>query len=168
MTTTRFRGPFPNVSDERRRTMAAIRGKDTKPELAIRSLLHRSGYRFRLHRHELPGSPDIIFPSRRKAVFVHGCFWHRHAGCSLASVPKTRTEYWRQKFRANRARDRRAARMLASLGWKVMVIWECELSDKAALGRRLKLFLGHSGPLYSEQWPGRRRPTGDRSASARP
>src|SRR5215813_718365 len=96
----RHRGPFPDVPDVRRRTMAAIRGKHTKPELAIRSLLHRLGYRFRLHKPGLPGRPDVVFPSRRKALFIHGCFWHSH-GCHMANVPKTRTEYWEPKLRAN-------------------------------------------------------------------
>lgn len=145
MTTKLFRGPFLNVSDERRRTMATIRGKDTKPELAIRSLLHRSGYRFRLHGRRLPGGPDIVFPSRKKAVFVHGCSWHSHDGCRLAKWPKTRVEYWGPKLRANRDRNCRAQAELASAGWRTIVVWECELFNPRAVLRGLRSFLGPAG-----------------------
>jgi DNA mismatch endonuclease Vsr len=141
-----YRGPFPDVPDVRRRTMAAIRGKDTKPELAIRSLLHRLGYRFRLHKRELPGRPDLVFPSRRKALFIHGCFWHSHR-CPLANVPKTRTDYWGPKLQANKKRDRRKQRQLRELGWETVTIWECQLSQLHLVEAKLRAFLGPPGPL---------------------
>jgi DNA mismatch endonuclease (patch repair protein) len=121
--------------------MSRIRGKDTKPEKAVRSLLHRMGYRFRLHRKDLPGRPDIVLPSRKSVVMVHGCFWHRHPGCKLAYSPKSRVEFWEGKFAENVERDGRKADQLSALGWKVIVVWECELQDVDALAERLKLEL---------------------------
>jgi DNA mismatch endonuclease (patch repair protein) len=121
--------------------MRGIRQSNTYPELSVRRLAHALGYRFRLHKKELPGSPDIIFTSRRKIIFVHGCFWHRHPGCSKATVPKTRENFWREKFSANIKRDTRAIRKLRALGWKVLVIWECETKDEARLARKLTSFL---------------------------
>src|SRR5215210_1997488 len=109
--------------------MGRIRATDTKPEMMVRRLLHSLGYRFRLHRRDLPGSPDLAFPSRRKIVFVHGCFWHQHPGCRLAYRPKSNIDFWSEKFAANRRRDRRAIRRLRSSGWDPLVIWECELAD---------------------------------------
>ena len=140
-----YRGPFPDVSEVRRRTMAAIRGKHTKPELAIRSLLHRLGYRFRLHKLGLPGRPDLVFPSRRKALFIHGCFWHGHANCRLANVPKTRPEYWGPKLQANKKRDRRKQRQLRALGWETVTIWECQLRHLHLVEAKLRAFLGPPG-----------------------
>jgi DNA mismatch endonuclease, patch repair protein len=113
--------------------MARIRAQNTSPELLVRSMLHRSGYRFRLHRRDLPGSPDIVLPKHNVVVFVHGCFWHRHARCRLAAMPKSRSEFWRQKFRDNVRRDRRAIAHLTKLGWRVIVIWECETRDSRSL-----------------------------------
>jgi len=122
---------------ERSRNMANIRSRDTKPERMVRSQLHSLGLRFRLHRRDLPGTPDILLPKYRLAVFVHGCFWHRHTGCRYASNPKTRVEFWTRKFESNVARDRRVRRQLQRLGWKVAVIWECEASSKRVILRRL-------------------------------
>lgn len=117
--------------------MSRIRGKDTRPEIAVRSLLHRMGLRFRLHRRDLPGSPDIVLPGRGPVVFVHGCFWHRHRGCKGTTVPKTRVEFWEAKFARNVERDARNRRDLRRLGWRSLVVWECELKDMAKLERRL-------------------------------
>ena len=105
--------------------MSRIRGRDTKPELRVRSVLHRAGYRFRLHTRNLPGRPDIVLPKYRTVVFVHGCFWHRHEGCKFAYNPKSRKKFWEKKFRENTERDRRCARQLQRLGWRVIAIWEC-------------------------------------------
>ena len=121
--------------------MARIRARDTRPEMAVRRLLHSLGYRYRLHRRELPGSPDICFPSRKKAVFIHGCFWHRHDGCRRTTNPKTRTSYWKDKFRKNVIRDRRNIAGLAELGWAAMVVWECETKNLKRLAPRLIRFL---------------------------
>lgn len=109
--------------------MAAIKAKDTKPELRVRRYLHSKGLRYALHRKDLPGKPDLVFVSRRTAVFVHGCFWHGHAECSVFRLPKTRTDWWREKIEATRLRDSRAKRKLEDLGWRVLTIWECEIDD---------------------------------------
>ncbi|MCW5771474.1 MAG: DNA mismatch endonuclease Vsr [Rhodospirillaceae bacterium] len=132
--------------------MRAIRSTNTRPEMAVRSLLHKAGYRFRVHSPLLPGRPDIVFWSRRKAVFVHGCFWHRHSGCSNAGAPRTRPEYWKAKFRQNTKRDRQNLVALARLGWRVLVVWECEVRSGDRLDLKLAKFLGsvraaHSSPL---------------------
>lgn len=129
------------LSPERRRhLMQQVKGKDTKPELIVRSLLHRLGYRFRLHRKDLPGTPDIVFPSRHLALFVHGCFWHGH-GCRIGRLPKSRLDYWQPKVEANRARDERKEAALTDAGWRVGVIWQCELADRDALTTRLRNIL---------------------------
>ncbi len=107
--------------------MAAIKGKNTKPELLVRSMLHRAGYRFSLHRKDLPGKPDIVLRKYKTVIFVHGCFWHRHKGCKGATTPKTRTEWWQQKFDRNVANDKKHNRALKKLGWNVITVWECEL-----------------------------------------
>lgn len=130
------------VSAQRRSAMmAGIRGRDTKPELAVRRLAHRLGYRFRLHRRDLPGTPDLVFPGRRKVVFVHGCFWHRHPGCRFAYEPKSNIGRWCAKFEANVARDARARIALGELGWEVLTIWECEVADPERLTDTLTGFL---------------------------
>lgn len=128
---------------QRSALMSKIRGKNTQPELRVRGLAHSLGYRFRLHRRDLPGSPDIVFPGLKKAIFVHGCFWHRH-GCGRAYTPKTRTEFWTRKFAANVARDTRAQVALQRAGWDVLVIWECQTSSTQRLLGRLSRFLGRS------------------------
>jgi DNA mismatch endonuclease (patch repair protein) len=122
--------------------MSRVRSKNTKPERVVRKVAHRLGFRFRLHRSDLPGNPDIVFPRLRCAIFVHGCFWHRHQNCRRASVPATRVEYWTQKFNATIARDRRAFESLTRAGWRILVIWECEAMDGAVLERTLIGFLG--------------------------
>ncbi len=110
----------------RSRMMAGIKGRDTKPEMAVRSYLHAAGLRFRLHDKRLPGRPDIVLPRHRTVVFVHGCFWHRHPGCRYATTPASRHEFWSTKFSANEERDRRDVAALEKLGWKVIKVWECE------------------------------------------
>jgi len=115
---------------ERSALMAKIRSTNTKPEVFVRSALHRAGFRFRLHNRELPGRPDIVLPKHRTVVFVHGCFWHRH-GCALASEPATRRAFWREKFARNVARDKRTAAALRRAGWRVLTVWECALRTKA-------------------------------------
>lgn len=118
--------------------MSRIRGRDTKPEMIVRSLLHRLGYRFRLHVRGLPGCPDIVLPRYRTVVLVHGCFWHRHAGCKFAYTPKSREAFWQKKFEENVARDKKNAKLLRSDGWKVVTVWECQLGDLDRLARRLQ------------------------------
>lgn len=111
----------------RSRMMSGIRGKNTKPEIALRRLLHRSGLRYRLHSAPLPGRPDIVFPSRKIAIFVHGCFWHRHHGCHWCTTPLSNAEFWDAKLASNVQRDKRAAEQLHTTGWRVAVVWECAL-----------------------------------------
>lgn len=113
--------------EKRSRMMSGIRGKDTKPEIIVRKWLHAHGYRFRLHRKDLPGKPDIVLPRYRTVIFVHGCFWHRHEGCKYAATPATRAEWWQEKFRQNVAHDAKVRQELENLGWRVIVIWECEV-----------------------------------------
>lgn len=122
--------------------MSKIRASNTKPELAVRRMLHRLGYRYRIDFRALPGRPDIVFTARKKIVFVHGCFWHRHAGCRFAYEPKTRRDFWSTKFARNIARDAEVKAQLESLGWEVLVIWECQTRDIEELERRLTAFLG--------------------------
>lgn len=114
--------------ENRSRNMAAIRGKNTVPEVTVRRFLHAQGFRFRLHRKDLPGKPDIVLPKYRTAIFVHGCFWHLH-GCKNTVIPKTRTEWWTAKLEGNRARDEKNNQRLEQLGWRVITIWECEISS---------------------------------------
>lgn len=130
------------LSPERRSwLMSRIRGRNTKPEVAVRSMLHRMGYRFRLQRRGLPGTPDILLPSRSVAIFVHGCFWHGHV-CKRTKMPKSREEYWAEKIEANRRRDSVKRRQLSALGWNVVVVWECELKRPDKLAARLRKALG--------------------------
>lgn len=129
------------LSRERRSwNMSRIRSGNTKPELAVRKALHAMGYRFRLKRRDLPGRPDIVLPKHNTAVFVHGCFWHRHQGCRYAYNPKSRLEFWQSKFEANIARDKTVALQLKSLGWQQLVVWECETKDQERLQRVLAEF----------------------------
>lgn len=122
--------------------MSRIRRADTKPERAVRRAAHRLGYRFRLHRRDLPGTPDLVFPRHRKVVFVHGCFWHQHEGCASGRLPRSRPEYWHAKLARNAERDAEAKAKLEELGWKVEVLWECEVADADSLAPRLRAFLG--------------------------
>ena len=117
--------------------MSRIRGRDTTPELAVRSLLHRLGYRFRLHRRDLPGKPDIVLPKYRTAILVHGCFWHRHSRCRFAYTPKSNAAFWQEKFACNVERDRQVRRQLRERGWHVLVIWECQILDVRSLAKRV-------------------------------
>jgi len=114
----------------RSRMMSGIRGRDTKPEKQVRSFLHRAGLRFRLHA-SLPGKPDLVFPRHGAVAFVHGCFWHRHPGCRYATTPSSNVDFWQAKFDANVARDKRVTRQLRKEGWRVLVVWECQLSSSA-------------------------------------
>jgi DNA mismatch endonuclease (patch repair protein) len=127
--------------------MSRIRAKDTKPELVVRRVAHRLGYRFRLHRQDLPGKPDIVFAGRKSIVLVHGCFWHSHPDpkCRDSALPKSRTHYWQPKLERNKARDAINERALEAMGWRVMVIWECETKDQEEIARRLQEFLGPPG-----------------------
>lgn len=124
----------------RSRMMAGIKGRDTKPERIVRSWLHRAGFRFRLHRRDLPGSPDIVLPRWNAVIFVHGCFWHRHPGCSKAAAPKSNRHFWNAKFAANLARDRRKMSALRRAGWRVMIVWECRTDPRTldSLARRIR------------------------------
>ena len=126
--------------EQRRRIMQSVKSKNTGPELIVRRLLHGMGYRYRLHRRDLPGKPDVAFISRRKAIFVHGCFWHGH-DCPKGRLPKSRLDYWGPKLDKNRARDRTKEEQLNSLGWSVLVIWQCETVDKETLALRLQDFV---------------------------
>lgn len=132
------------TKEQRKRCMAAVRGKDTKPELVVRSLLHRMGYRFRLHRKDLPGNPDIVLPGRHKVIFVHGCFWHQHVNCKYATRPQTRSDFWNLKLDKNVLRDKQVQNKLRRLGWGVMVVWECQLHNTRYLSKRLFNFLDKS------------------------
>ncbi|QQQ01896.1 very short patch repair endonuclease [Lysobacter enzymogenes] len=129
--------------------MSRIRGSNTKPEIAVRSLLHRLGYRFRLHRRDLPGTPDIALPGRSTVVFVHGCFWHGHA-CKRSKMPKTRQDYWVEKIEGNRRRDARKRRALKAFGWQVVVVWECELKNPVKLAEKLNRALSGPGSPSAE------------------
>lgn len=120
--------------------MGRIKSGDTKPELTVRSILHRMGYRFRLHRKDLPGKPDIVLPKYKTVIFVHGCFWHRHEGCKYAYTPKSRTDFWQKKFQSNVARDQKALSTLAEMGWRVLIIWECEVKKTEFIMERLQIF----------------------------
>ena len=125
----------------RSRTMRAVRSRDTGPEMVVRRLAHGMGYRYRLHRKDLPGAPDLAFPSRRKAVFVHGCFWHWHNCPRGDRMPKSNRDYWTRKLSRNRSRDAEHRGRLQSMGWDVLTIWECQIGDRDALRARLRAFL---------------------------
>ena len=129
------------VSEQRSRNMSAIKSKNTKPEIAVRKLLHSMGYRFRLHRKDLPGSPDIVLPKYKTVIFVHGCFWHRHENCKYASTPKTRKEFWENKFKTNLKRDAEVQEKIKNIGWQSVVIWECETKKVDNLREKLIDFI---------------------------
>jgi DNA mismatch endonuclease (patch repair protein) len=122
---------------KRSEVMSRIRARDTRPERAVRSMLHRMGYRFRLHRADLPGKPDIVLPRHKTVILVHGCFWHRHEGCRFAYTPKSRAEFWIKKLESNVVRDRQVKENLSKLGWHVITVWECELRSPDQLSKRL-------------------------------
>lgn len=127
---------------QRSRNMANIKGKNTAPELAVRRLLYGLGYRYRIHGSRVSGSPDVVFPGRKKVIFVHGCYWHRHPGCKYATTPKSRPEFWQRKFDANVLRDKKNMQELARLGWTSLIVWECETRDMSELEEKLTVFVG--------------------------
>jgi len=129
------------TSEHRSRTMRAVKGHDTKPEMVVRRLLHRMGYRYRLHRKDLPGKPDIVFGSRRKVIFIHGCFWHGHSCKRGNRLPRTNAEYWMAKIAGNIKRHAKQLDELAAAGWTELTLWECELVDEKVVERRLRDFL---------------------------
>lgn len=136
-----------DIDPARSRQMSLVRAADTKPEMKVRRAVHEAGYRYRLHRRDLPGTPDMVFPSRRAVVFVHGCFWHRHpdSQCKLARLPKTRQDFWIPKLTRNAERDAEAISALEAAGWRVLVIWECETKDMDAVRSRIADYLGPAG-----------------------
>ena len=146
--------PMTDIFDPEKRSeiMSRIRGRDTRPEMIVRRIAHGLGFRFRLHRKDLPGRPDIVFPRHQAVIVVHGCFWHRHPGCKRASSPKTREGYWQNKFEDNVVRDKRNETALRDLGWKVMVIWECETKDHEAVAARIESFLRRDDSEPVEGW----------------
>ena len=131
--------------EQRRRNMQRIRSKDTKPELRVRKLVHRLGYRFRLHGAKLPGRPDLVFAARRKVIFVHGCYWHVHACRYGRVVPATNAEFWQKKRSGNVARDRVVRGELRRAGWTLLVIWECQVRDEERVAKRIQTFLSRTG-----------------------
>jgi DNA mismatch endonuclease, patch repair protein len=130
------------TKSERSARMALIRSRNTKPEIAVRSLIHRMGYRYRLHASDLPGRPDLVFRARRKVIFVHGCFWHLHRNCPNCRLPKSRRDYWKPKLERNAMRDKQVRQRLRHLGWRFSVGWECELKRPQNLSRKVRIFLG--------------------------
>jgi len=136
--------------EERSALMGLVRSKDTKPEMKVRRLVHALGYRYRLHRADLPGKPDLVFPSKRKVIQVNGCFWHGH-NCRFGRMPKSNIPYWRDKIDANRKRDLKARRELRKLGWQCLVVWECSLRNESNLIRRIESFLGAPPKTYQYQ-----------------
>lgn len=125
----------------RSENMRRIRSKDTVPEMAVRRLVHGMGYRYRLHRRDIPGKPDLAFPSRRKVIFIHGCFWHQHPGCREGRPPRSNSAYWLPKLARNQGRDKAALEQLAASGWQALVVWECETKDVHGLIEKVKVFL---------------------------
>jgi len=132
---------FPK--EKRSQIMANIKGKNTKPEIIVRSILHKAGYRFRLHRRDLPGNPDIVLPKFKKAIFVHGCFWHGHKNCKRAKRPETKKNFWNEKLSKNIERDRKKQKELKKLGWHALVVWQCEIKDKDSVLNKLRNFLNN-------------------------
>lgn len=135
-----------HTPERRSYNMSRIKGRDTQPEKTLRSLLHRNGLRFRIHDKKLPGHPDVVLPKYRSVIFVHGCFWHRHPGCRYASVPKTRSAFWNEKFSRNVERDRRNVFLLEKAGWNTIIVWECELKKDPAAVLENTLVLLRSRP----------------------
>lgn len=128
---------------QRSALMARIRGRDTRPEVLVRSMVHRMGFRFRIGSTDLPGRPDLVLRRHKKVIFVHGCFWHQHTGCSRSARPRTRQKFWDAKLDRNVERDRSAIVLLRREGWRSLIVWECELKNSAAVARRLRRFLGN-------------------------
>ena len=122
--------------------MSLVRSKDTRPEMHVRRLVYSLGHRYRLHAKDLPGKPDLVFRSRRQVIFVHGCFWHRHRGCVRTRLPKSKLAFWQPKLEANRKRDIQTKRRLTRMGWRYLVVWECELSNEMRVAQRIRQFLG--------------------------
>ncbi len=152
------RPAFVDVPESRRRNLAAVKGKDTAPEMVVRRLLYSMGYRYRLQRRDLPGRPDIVLPGRRAVIDVRGCFWHRHPSpdCRNAVLPKTRADWWAAKLIRNVARDEATQAAQEAAGWRVLVLWECEIhGDQEALARRLAQFLDSVGNVKKGGPPGR-------------
>lgn len=142
------------TQQRRSANMRQIRSKNTSPELAVRRIVHAMGYRYRLHRKDLPGKPDLTFPSRKKVVFLHGCFWHHHEGCREGRLPQTRAEYWGPKLTRNCERDAVSVSKLKALGWDVLTLWECEVEkDHAAVSKRLRRFLGDPASARPQTHP---------------
>jgi DNA mismatch endonuclease (patch repair protein) len=138
------------TKEQRSRVMQRVRAKDSRPEMIVRRIVHHLGFRYRLHRADLPGKPDLTFAGQRKIIFVHGCFWHLHPSpaCKLARRPKSRLEFWNAKLEGNRARDRQQIAQLRALGWSVLTIWECELKDATRLEETIKRFLIYPAGEY--------------------
>lgn len=126
---------------ERSKRMSLIRNKDTKPEILVRRMIHKMGYRYRLHSNKLPGKPDLIFPARKKVIFVHGCFWHQHNPCNQYRQPKTKKEFWLTKLNANKRRDTKNRKLLKSLGWEYLIVWECALKNTNQVAKKIIKFL---------------------------
>jgi len=142
-----------HTKEQRSFNMSRIRGKDTKPEYVVRRMVHGMGYRFRLHRRALPGSPDLVLARHRKVIFVHGCFWHKHR-CKYGRVrPATNAEFWEKKRQGNVERDRRNLKALRAMGWKILVVWECWTRDRAKLEQRLRSFLEDGTPQNTQPAP---------------
>ena len=154
---------MPDIVDQatRSRMMAGIGGRNTRPELTLRRALHARGLRYRLHDRKLPGTPDLVFRQFGAVCFVHGCFWHRHAGCPYTTIPATRPEFWRAKFDSNTERDRRNRHSLLQAGWRVAIVWECALRKQAVveIARQLERWLRGSAPVFD---------TGPPASHARP
>lgn len=133
------------TSQERSKRMGLVRSRDTKPEMIVRRLVHSMGFRYCLHRKDLPGKPDLVFPKLHKAIFVHGCFWHRHpdSKCPFARLPKSRLEFWLPKLEANRTRDEKNVEALSKAGWCVLTVWECHLKDKIEIQKLIREFLNN-------------------------
>lgn len=127
--------------EERSERMSRVRAQGTKPEMKLRRLIHGMGFRYRLHCRDLPGKPDLVFPGRRSIIFMHGCFWHRHEGCGLARLPKSKRAFWSAKLEANKERDQKNISTLEAAGWRVLVIWECQLRDEGEVREVVKEFL---------------------------
>jgi len=137
--------------EQRSKNMSRIRGRDTLPELAVRRIAHGLGLRFRLYRKDLPGCPDLVFPKHKLAIFVHGCFWHRHSQCRYAYTPSSRKAFWQKKFSDNVTRDRRSEQALRYLGWRILVIWECETRSEVYVSQRLLEYIHCADPALAHE-----------------